>query len=194
MHSSLGTAIADHFYRVWAVIGPLIGVLIGSLLASRWQRQQWIRDNKKVDYRGIFDALNSFRWQVSHFYAVYDQSPGADHAAEGRKRERQEAISEALSSVIGVMGSSIFVREAILRSGIIPDFQAFYHHLLEDERPPTLEQAVHSLTQYHLRLLQTAWHDLGLSKPFPRGGATRSNRETKASDANAVAGGPSITS
>jgi len=158
--------IAVHFYQVWAVCGPLIGVFIGSLLASKWQRQQWIRENKKADYRRIFDALNRFRWQVTHFYAFYNESPGADSAAEGRKLERQEVVMEALSSTIGAMGDSLFVREALLRSGVLRDVQNFYHSIASD-KPPDYMNASRTVADIHLRVLQTAWRDVGLSGPLP---------------------------
>ncbi len=32
---------------VWGAVGPLVGVRYGQKLAKRWQREQWIRENRK---------------------------------------------------------------------------------------------------------------------------------------------------
>jgi hypothetical protein len=159
-------AVAVHFYQVWAVCGPLIGVFIGSLLASRWQRQQWIRENKEADYRRIFDALNRFRWQVTNFYAFYNESPAADKAAEGRKLERQEAVMEALSSTLGAMGDSLFVRDALLHSEVMRNVQDFYRSMASD-KPPDHVNAARIVAGIHVRILQVAWRDVGLRGTFP---------------------------
>jgi len=38
---------------IWAAFGPLVGVCIGAYLARRWQRDQWIADNKRSEYRKL---------------------------------------------------------------------------------------------------------------------------------------------
>jgi hypothetical protein len=43
---------------VWAVAGPLIGVLIGAYIANRNQRKHWIADNKREEYRELLAALH----------------------------------------------------------------------------------------------------------------------------------------
>jgi hypothetical protein len=62
---------ADNFYRVWAVVGPLVGVALGAWLTAWWQRRKWIIDNKVTEYRGLLDALNSYWWQLVNFHALY---------------------------------------------------------------------------------------------------------------------------
>lgn len=42
---------------VWAAIGPLAGVLIGALLASRIQRRQWLADRKREEYHKLISAI-----------------------------------------------------------------------------------------------------------------------------------------
>jgi hypothetical protein len=63
--------IAAHFYPMWAVVGPLVGVVIGAWLTARWQRKKWILDNKTSEYRSILDALNSYRFVLTEYYALY---------------------------------------------------------------------------------------------------------------------------
>lgn len=46
---------------IWAPLGPLLGVCIGAYLAKRWQRDQWIADNKRSEYRKLLTTLaNTF--------------------------------------------------------------------------------------------------------------------------------------
>lgn len=42
---------------IWAALGPLVGVCIGAYLAKRWQRDQWIADNKRSEYRKLLTTL-----------------------------------------------------------------------------------------------------------------------------------------
>jgi hypothetical protein len=42
---------------IWAALGPLVGVCIGAYLARRWQRDQWIADNKRSEYRKLLTTL-----------------------------------------------------------------------------------------------------------------------------------------
>lgn len=43
--------------NAWAAIGPLVGILLGARLARRSQRDQWIADNRKSEYRELLTAL-----------------------------------------------------------------------------------------------------------------------------------------
>jgi len=46
---------------VWAAVGPLVGVGYGHVLTKRWQKEHWIADNKKQEYRELLGILtNSF--------------------------------------------------------------------------------------------------------------------------------------
>jgi len=157
---------AAHFYQVWAVIGPFVGILTGSWLASRWQRRQWIRDNKKLEYRAIFEALSKFGWATINYYALYDESPFKDPAAEGKKCERQEEIGEAMHSVMAAFGSCIFTRSSVLIFGVMRDFQDFYHSL-ENEKPPSYESVAHTLALIQKKVLHMASGDLGMGWKLP---------------------------
>src|SRR5713226_4251307 len=38
---------------IWAAVGPLLGVALGSYLSTRTQRRHWVMDNKKQEYREL---------------------------------------------------------------------------------------------------------------------------------------------
>jgi len=44
---------------VWSALGPLVGILIGHRISKAWQKQQWVLENKKEEYREVIAALSS---------------------------------------------------------------------------------------------------------------------------------------
>src|ERR1700690_1705665 len=53
--------IYDDAKAAWAVVGPLVyalaGVLVGAYISNRNQREHWIADNKRSEYRELITAL-----------------------------------------------------------------------------------------------------------------------------------------
>lgn len=47
------------FSNVWAVIGPLLGVFLGSWLTTKNERKHWIADNKRAEYRMLLTTLSN---------------------------------------------------------------------------------------------------------------------------------------
>jgi len=43
---------------IWAGVGPLAGLLLGHLLLRSWQREQWILDSRKAEFRELLSALS----------------------------------------------------------------------------------------------------------------------------------------
>lgn len=44
---------------VWAALGPLLGVRYGQELAHRYQRERWIADSKKKEFKELLGVLDS---------------------------------------------------------------------------------------------------------------------------------------
>src|SRR6267378_2982277 len=42
---------------IWAALGPLVGVYYGHVLSKRWQKEHWIAENKKQEYRELLTTL-----------------------------------------------------------------------------------------------------------------------------------------
>lgn len=61
------------FLNIWAIFGPLIGILIGSWLTTRNQRKQWIMDNKRDEYR---ELLTTIADTGSNLLVLYGAKPG----------------------------------------------------------------------------------------------------------------------
>src|SRR5438067_2224291 len=100
-------------YKIWAAIGPLIGVLVGAWLTARWQRKRWIQDNKKAEYREVLDTLQKYRWHLLNHLAVV----GGPLVAEDARthEERRAAFADAEVSVSNCLADRLFIRESLAR-------------------------------------------------------------------------------
>jgi hypothetical protein len=45
------------FLTLWAAIGPMVGIVVGHLLTRSWQREQWILDSRKEEFRELLSTL-----------------------------------------------------------------------------------------------------------------------------------------
>lgn len=148
-------------YAIWAAVGPLVGVIIGGILAAWWQRRHWILDNKKVEYRELLDALHNYRWEVTRHQSTPGPAPIALNPTG------VTAIAEALSSLWGRLADRIFIREALLNSTLHQELQNL-HRSLVSVNPPTLDQWMKGWYELHGKLLRMAWKDLGVRKQFSK--------------------------
>ncbi|HEY4762905.1 MAG TPA: hypothetical protein VIH75_04465 [Candidatus Sulfotelmatobacter sp.] len=90
---------------VWAAVGPLVGVRYGHELAKRSQKERWIADNEKEEYRellsALFDAAN---------ISVLNRSLGREATVE---EELQEERSD--HRLQGVIHTRLFIREFVTK-------------------------------------------------------------------------------
>jgi hypothetical protein len=61
------------FYGIWSALGPLAGILIGYFLTRSWQREQWMRDRKKEEYRELLTGLATSMIDLQD-YGISDES------------------------------------------------------------------------------------------------------------------------
>jgi hypothetical protein len=54
--------IHDEVKGAWAVVGPLVRVLIGAYIANRNERRHWLRDNQRLEWR---ELLSTMAWAYS---------------------------------------------------------------------------------------------------------------------------------
>jgi hypothetical protein len=45
--------------EIWAGIGPLVGLLVGHRLVRSWQREQWLLDSRKDEFRELISSLST---------------------------------------------------------------------------------------------------------------------------------------
>jgi hypothetical protein len=58
MQSVNWSVVAAYAKGIWAVGGPLLGVIVGAYIANRNQRQHWISDCKKEEYRELLAVMS----------------------------------------------------------------------------------------------------------------------------------------
>lgn len=52
-------ATGEALKSAWAVVAPIVGILIGWLLTRSWDRRKWINENRKQEYRELLTALTN---------------------------------------------------------------------------------------------------------------------------------------
>lgn len=93
--------ISTIILAVWGALGPLVGVRYGHELAKRSQKEHWIDDNAKEEYRellsGLVDAAN---------ISILNRTLGRETTVdEDSAEERSE------HHLYGVIHTRLFIRE-----------------------------------------------------------------------------------
>src|SRR5271163_290979 len=90
-----------HLSDLWSAAGPLIGVYIGSQLAARSHRRDWIADNKKEEYRELISTLTK---SMSTIHGMWGAILNPDD---------QRSRAKAYTDVLEVNRSRIFIANEI---------------------------------------------------------------------------------
>jgi hypothetical protein len=89
------------FIAIWAVVWPLVGILLGHYLTRSWQRRQWIADNQKEEYRRLLVALND----LSIVFTV-EPLPG-------------QQVKDALHKLAEAVNTSLFITDFLEESKVL---------------------------------------------------------------------------
>jgi len=60
---------------IWAAIGPLIGIALGHSLNRSSQHEQWLRDNRKQEYRDLLTSLTTAYLHLVHNWSGGNEEP-----------------------------------------------------------------------------------------------------------------------
>jgi SLT domain-containing protein len=150
---------AEHFYQIWAVVGPLAGVALGAWQAARWQRKKWILDNKASEYRGILDALNSYRFALVEYYSLYKIALIAMPAQ--KKYDDQITFAKAGESVTNALADRIFTYPAIEATGARKDWSAIADELRAEKSD--LNKLLKMVDGLHDKLVKASRNDLKIT-------------------------------
>jgi hypothetical protein len=150
--------LAAHFYQIWAVLGPLVGVCLGAWLTARWQRKKWILDNKLAEYRGILDSLSSYRFALTEYYALYKFAMVAVSAQ--KKYDDDIAFAKARSAVNNAFDDRVFTRLAVEQSGARKEWSELAAKMLADKS--TSDELLKIIDSIHDKLVKAFQDDLKL--------------------------------
>jgi hypothetical protein len=95
--------------NVWAVIGPPAGIVLGSWLATRNQRRQWLLDNKRAEYR---ELLTTIAEAGGKFVVFYGMQPVV---ATGEERFM---IGETARTSVDVIYNRLFIADEVEKLNI----------------------------------------------------------------------------
>ena len=141
-------------------IGGLVGNLISSWVASRSQRRNWEKDNKKQEWRELIDALiEALRVMMAHRYENY-----ADHMTPPEDvHYREEAIRKGYVAI----GDRIFIVKKVRDCKLSEQWAALNdkYEKVDESIPEGLDRLnsfVKQSYKFQDDLIQFSREDLGL--------------------------------
>jgi hypothetical protein len=98
-------------------VGTFVGNLVSFWLASRSQRRNWEKDNKKQEWRELIDALReALRVMMEYHYANY----GDNITPTEDEHYREEAIRKGYVAI----GDRIFIVKKVRDNGLFDQWRA----------------------------------------------------------------------
>ncbi|MGC1187778.1 MAG: hypothetical protein WA871_10330 [Candidatus Acidiferrales bacterium] len=93
--------------HTWNVTGPLVGVVIGALLARSWDRRKWLDDNRASESR---ELLRIFTLTIHHLFS-------AQHSLEANLSTQfaaeRELANDTYNESLRVLQDRIFVAKDV---------------------------------------------------------------------------------
>ena len=65
----------EYVASFWSSVGRLMGVIIGGLLTRSWDRQKWMNDNRKLEFKELIEALTEAATALMKEQPVRSGSP-----------------------------------------------------------------------------------------------------------------------
>jgi hypothetical protein len=115
---------------VWAYVGPLVGVCLGGTIGWLAQRAQWVKNNKKQEFRELLTTLLK-----AHNAAQLTYSNGAAHWAPGVLQSYTDAIYAAGV----VLEDRLFIRKELEKLELKNRWERAMGHLRSTHNHPTFE-------------------------------------------------------
>jgi hypothetical protein len=144
-------------------VGTFVGNLISFWLTSNLQRKNWMKDNKKQEWRELIDSLReALRVMAWHYDA---EMPDQRRTAE-EYRHREEAMRKGDMAI----RDRIFIVKKVQDSGLFDQWVALSKECEEAdvsfrERPNTLRSFIQHAHKFQNDLIQFSREDLGLDRP-----------------------------
>jgi hypothetical protein len=88
--------ISDLISSTWPAVGPLVGVLIGGWISVRNQRQHWILDNKRAEYRKLMSTLTRSYTALVAAYSAGSMSGKTERQCWQYRLQAQNVIKDRI--------------------------------------------------------------------------------------------------
>jgi len=135
--------------KVWAALGPLVGVLVGAYLARSWDQRRWLLDNRKEEYRELLALIEI----ASRYLQIQIRGHGGLNAINP---DEQRELNAAKGDGGRIILSRIFVAERIHQGEIHLKWQSLF------DEPFDPKQFAEKMRTLHEAILGAARSDLGL--------------------------------
>jgi hypothetical protein len=90
---------------IWGAVGPLVGIFVGHWLTKRWQREQWIADNQRDEYRKLLAGLNRLNMTLSSGHVHGTENP--------------EELQRAMEDISVASNTSLFITDFLAESNVL---------------------------------------------------------------------------
>ena len=94
---------------VWAVLGPLVGLLIGNFLQSRSQLKQWRRDAGKQEYRELLSTLARCHALIGRLTSKFGNET----------KEDDENLAVAHADALNVIRDRVFIADDVAQMDLL---------------------------------------------------------------------------
>jgi len=125
------------FINVWAAIGPLLGVLVGSWLTMRYQRKLWLLDNRRAEYRKLLSTLSESATQALHAFAIETVDPVLPRSSR--------RMTSAIAKSVNVIYSRLFIADDIKKLDVMKRWQSTLDALQKERNVITFHKKLDSL-------------------------------------------------
>jgi hypothetical protein len=98
------------FLNIWAIVGPIVGILLGSWLTTRNQSRHWLLDNKRSEYR---ELLTTIADAGSKLLVFWGRNPVV---ASG---EEQFMIGETARQSVDVIYNRLFISDEVKKLDVL---------------------------------------------------------------------------
>ncbi|MFI5116333.1 MAG: hypothetical protein ACHP8B_06495 [Terriglobales bacterium] len=129
-------------FAAWAAIGPLIGLLVGHMLTRSWQRQQWLMDNKKQEYRELLSA-------ISHTIVALINSQAFDNNNPNALKVELMNLSK---DVYRIFGDRIFIADDMARTQLRERWMGAINEFLRNCNVETFALRVYEIKETLVKL------------------------------------------
>jgi hypothetical protein len=146
-------------------LGAIVGNIISFLLTSFLQRRTWINDNKKAEWRELFDKLDT---SLGRMEIAFSKS--------FRERDTHPVdYMGPLSIGSGVMNDRIFIASVLLERGITTGWREITAYVCSADSPrddkqvgglPTLNGYRTKVIAFQKEVIRAAREDLGIERPW----------------------------
>lgn len=139
-------------FAIWAAVGPLIGIFVGSYITRRWQREQWVRDQKLGEWRELISAVASVEDLIP---ILIDERLDLD------------ALKQAILRVVPYLRNRLFINKELQEIRFEDEWKELLKFALSDlpNAKNSLDYArTHSATSMSDTRIESAYQELKQAK------------------------------